>query len=279
MKGRSSHTPRLMLTRVMASTVVSTTLLLSTAQAAAQCPRALNLEKQQLRAFAAKQALIEEHIPEAIFSAVAYENNGTGTYVLPAGWERSDSYRDDRSGLFVATFKHAGQARIDIAFRGTELNTREDLENNLFDKTQVAPAVKFTRQIIRNNPGYLITVTGHSLGGALALEVSHTLNSLAAVAFNPSPRIGHARSKIPYYRVIFRERDEPLEPVRGDPLALQDWGLRYNVLLDIVPGIWGYRLLTQHSIDPMTLGMLSIAATWSDSAKALLTQTCQRFVQ
>jgi hypothetical protein len=29
----------------------------------------------------------------------------------------------------------------------------------------------------------------------------------------------------------------------------------------------------------MTLGMLSIAATWSDSAKTLLTQTCQRFVQ
>jgi dienelactone hydrolase len=254
-------------------------MLLPTAMAETQCPPTLSLEKQQLRAFAAKQALIEEHIPEAIFSAVAYENQGAGTYVLPAGWQRSESYRDDRSGLFVATFKHAGQARIDIAFRGTELNTLEDLENNLLDKTQVAPAIEFTRQIMRQNPGYLITVTGHSLGGALALEVSHMLNSLAAVAFNPTPRIGNARSKIPYYRVIFRERDEPLEPVRGDPAALQDWGLRYNVLLDIVPGIWGYRLLTQHSIEPMTLGMIAITATWSHSAKDLLAQTCQGFVQ
>jgi hypothetical protein len=241
-----------------------------------ECPPALDLSRQHFDAFAAKRELVVRHVPEALFSAMSYQDEGTASYLLPQGWSRGASYRDDASGLFMATFVNRSEARLDIAIRGTELSTLTDIQNNLFDNRQLAPALRFTREIMAAHPGMLVTVTGHSLGGALALELSHRLNGLDSVAFNPSPRFGNHRNPIPYYRVIFRERDEPLEAVRGSPEDIADWGLRYNVLLDIVPGIWGYRLLTQHAIAPMALGMLVIAAIDSAAAAELLERTCRQ---
>jgi dienelactone hydrolase len=254
--------------------LVAASLMQAAALAAAVCPPAVDMAAQRLDSFAAKRQLISTHVPEALMSAIAYLDTGTGGYTLPPGWQRGASFRDDTSGLFIASFINAGEARLTLAFRGTEPTTMADVENSLFGKTQLAPALAAVQRMQARYQGWLLTVTGHSLGGALALEMSHALDGVEAVAFNPSPRIGERRNAIPYYRVIFRERDEPLELVRGTPQDTADWGLRYNVRLDIVPGIVGYRPLTQHAIDTMVRGMLVIAAEQDATARDLLAALC-----
>lgn len=252
----------------------ATLLMQAVVLAAPACMPEVDMAAQQLNSFAAKRQLISTHVTEALMSAIAYVDEGTGVYVLPPGWQRGGSFRDDASGLFIATFINAGEARLILAFSGTEPSTLTDVENNLFGKTQLPPALGVVRAMQARYEGWQLTVTGHSLGGALALEISHVLDGIETVAFNPSPRIGEHRNAIPYYRVIFRERAEPLELARGTPAETADWGLRYNVRLDIVPGIVGYRPLTQHAIDTMVRGMLVISAEQDAKARDLLAALC-----
>ena len=95
----------------------------------------------------------------------------------PAGWriiERPDSTLT-QSGFYAAAYQNVSTGEIVIAFRGTEFTDTGDLAADsaiLFDSEhrQFVDALEFALAVRDRyqGQGYSISVTGHSLGGALA---------------------------------------------------------------------------------------------------------------
>lgn len=80
---------------------------------------------------------------------------------------------------------------LSIVFRGTNPGNIRDIGNDI----QIATGMglnrakygeQFARDIIKENPGYKVTVTGHSLGGTLAEKVATNLQGMGVkgVSFN-----------------------------------------------------------------------------------------------
>jgi len=229
---------------------------------------------QKLNAFTEKRQLIAEHAIHALQSSIAYEDDGFGGYRLPNGWERLPSV-SDRSGLFIAIFRHLEAKELVLAFRGTEFFSIKDWTQNLLKAQGRAAYSSAMDAIARANCGICAVVfTGHSMGGALAIQLSHRIPNVDAVAFNPSPRIGLKRSGFANYRVVFRERSEILAPLRGNPSRTDGWQLTYNVLLDFERGFVGTNVFKQHGIDTMATGMLMLAAGWSEDVRSLRDRNC-----
>lgn len=213
----------------------------------------------------------------ALFSAISYENDGLGNYKLPEGWLRTRSIKH-RSGLFAVVFTNEKRKELAIAFRGTEATSLKDWTHNVlpFVKAQSKPAQDVVEQELSNpeHRNWSTSLTGHSLGGGLALEVSHKVKGVSAIAFNPSPRIGTDRNGYGNSRIVFREKHEPLAIVRWNPSWRKNWGLRYEVLLDFTPGFFGARAITQHGMDSMAMNLLALSTTWSPDSLVLLNLIC-----
>lgn len=235
------------------------------------------IKKQKLDAYIEKRDVIAQNVLMALLSAISYENDGLGNYKLPEGWLRARSI-EHGSGLFAVVFTNEKRKEKAIAFRGTEATSFKDWGHNIlpFIKAQSKPAQSLVEQELSNleHRNWSTSLTGHSLGGGLALEVSHKVKGVSAIAFNPSPRIGADRNGYGNRRIVFREKHEPLAIVRGNPSLRKNWGLRYEVLLDFTPGFFGARALTQHGIDSMAMNLLALSATWSPDALALRNLIC-----
>jgi hypothetical protein len=238
------------------------------------CDTSPDPSKQKLNGFPAKRDVLAESALYAVFSAIAYEDSGLGIFKLPNGWVR-DASKQDPSGLFMAIFRNYAFKRLAVAYRGTE-GTISDWINNLLPivKMQSGPALAFTKEIIDTNQGWSIVLTGHSLGGGLAIEMSHRLDGVSVFAFNPSPRIGLNRSGYRNKRVVIREKHEPLAIVRGNPSVRKGWQLKYEALVDFTPGFFGQRLLEQHGIEGMALNLLALTSVWDPSSKLLYESIC-----
>lgn len=146
--------------------------------------------------------------------------------------EELDKSLSDASFKIVATFNNGGtQAFLVIresdrmavlAFRGTEKNF-DDIKTDLNARFYVRDGVKVhdgfqrafalvettVRKAVADLPAdYKLYITGHSLGGALALVATRALNSdnVAACYTFGSPRVGNidfdAVIKVPIYRVV-----------------------------------------------------------------------------
>ncbi|MFA7268206.1 MAG: Mbeg1-like protein [Sterolibacterium sp.] len=240
------------------------------------CESEPDAKSQRLDNFPKKREVIAQNALMSVFSAIAYEDSGLGYYQLPEGWQRVRSIPDS-SGLFVATFENKQNKQLVIAYRGTEATSVMDWIQNLSPlvKIQSKPALKITEAEIADHKDWGITLTGHSLGGGLALELSHKLNGVTAVAFNPSPRIGLKRSGYGNRRIVFREKHEPLAVLRGNPSARGTWSLTYEVLVDFTSGFFGTRLVTQHSMDSMAMNLLALSSVWSKDAELLRRSICE----
>lgn len=239
------------------------------------CKVVPDLEKQRLDGFPEKRDLVTRHALLSVLSAIAYEDEGLGMYKLPMGWVRLPSRTHD-SGLFVAVFENAEKNELVIAYRGTEALSPKDWYHNLNPllKAQSRPAMQHTASIIAEKPGRRVMLTGHSLGGGLALQLSHRLKNVAAVGFNPSPRIGLKKSGYANYRAIFREKHDPLAVIRGNPGARRGWQLQYDALFDFSKGFVGVKAFKQHSIDIMAMNLLALGARWSPDLAELRGAIC-----
>jgi pimeloyl-ACP methyl ester carboxylesterase len=91
---------------------------------------------------------------------------------------------------------------IVVAFRGTDGTSLRDWRANLspIEPEQFRESVQYMRQVTEraDKEGSTVTVTGHSLGGAIALNMSLRFRNVDYVGFNPSPR--------GYAKVFFRPR-------------------------------------------------------------------------
>lgn len=121
-------------------------------------------------------------------------------YVLFNQYARGSSGQEDRQPI----------ARI-LAFRGTDFDGFTDIFYGSLRNDQIDLAVEaFAAESARFEDGVPWVVAGHSLGGALATEVSVANPEVRAFMFNTSPFYGGDAMSNDVQRTVFNERGELL---------------------------------------------------------------------
>lgn len=120
----------------------------------------------------------------ANLAQAAYDNTSE-----PDGWKRIATSPVNDSGYQGAAFQRIGTNEIVLANRGTEPTQSTDLLADLQMVLRQVPdqyhdAQNFLQQVMDANNGANISITGHSLGGALS-QLLGANTGLETVTFNP----------------------------------------------------------------------------------------------
>ncbi|MGB7374082.1 lipase family protein [Pontixanthobacter sp.] len=162
----------------------------------------------------------------AMLSSNAYQDEDRYTDLPPLFLERENS-DNNASGLAYSVFdRHAvsgGErgpllARI-IAFRGTEFGSSSDIFSGSLgdrqrDGARMAYAAERAHLNSENYSDIPIEVTGHSLGGALATQISIDNPGVRAFVFNTSPFFAGDPAMGDADRLAVSERGEFLRVLR-----------------------------------------------------------------
>jgi len=162
----------------------------------------------------------------AMLSCNAYhETDKLNFPVEAAGWQLVDldgdpSTKPTKDG-FLTGFAYDIYEEIDgnksvIAFRGTDSKKDWALSNLAVPfSIPYKQAWKAVRKYLEKNPSRNLILTGHSLGGGMALSASVHFG-VPAIVFDPSPRIfdGLGDYHEPATRVIIYQNGEVLERLR-----------------------------------------------------------------
>lgn len=169
------------------------------------------------------------------------------------------------SGLAYDIFEKQGSNEVIFAFRGSD-STRDYFRANLAVwpfSGQYKQAGKVFKEYLDSHPDKKVTVTGHSLGGGLALGISVRFG-VDAVVFDSSPRVldGLGDRHEPAMRTMIYEGGEMLAAVR------KIWKKKF---LKIVPRENIYRAnfdfgkANKHRSDHLALGLLTLGATVNEA--------------
>lgn len=167
-----------------------------------------------------------ESYPYAMLSSNAYQDEDTYTE-LPTAFLRRETADNDDSGLAYSVFdRHAvysgkrGKllARV-IAFRGTEFGSASDiflgsLGDSQRDHARAVYAAERAHLDAENYQDVPIEVTGHSLGGAIATQLSVDNPGVKAFVFNTSPFFDGDPMRNDMDRLAVSERGEFLRVLR-----------------------------------------------------------------
>ena len=144
-----------------------------------------------------------------------------------------------------------------IAFKGSE-EVFDWINGNLSIglSTPYKSAKKHVLKYISKHPKRKVSVTGHSLGGGIALSVS-LWEGVDAVAFNTSPRLfdGMMNANAPAVRLVFFQEGEILQKIRKKHLKF----LKKIRPDQIVETNFEYPGGTSHRIDLLAEGLLACA--------------------
>jgi hypothetical protein len=154
----------------------------------------------------------------AILSNNVYER--AAPIPLPRGWEVAVPPRDGK-GLSYAVYVHSAAGRVDeavLAYRGTD-DLRDWAQNLRLTDEQTVEGDQVFREFAdryRREGVGKISVTGHSLGGGLALRMSFLAEGAPATVFNWAPFSPPQDSqRADHPRVCVWEKNEVLAFVRA----------------------------------------------------------------
>lgn len=186
------------------------------------------------------------------------------------GWIPVDAVEIKKSGLAYDIFEHQHSNKVIFAFRGTD-----DIKDYTKANFAIAPFNRQYQEATQHFKSYLdthkdknITLTGHSLGGALALSMSVNYG-IDAIVFNSSPRISEEEDETyaPAKRIMIFQDGEILSTIR------KMWKKKFST---IVPLKNTYKasfdfggtdvsklskLALKHRADYLALGVLTLGAT------------------
>jgi Protein of unknown function (DUF2974) len=146
-------------------------------------------------------SLISEHATHWLICLESYEVNRRP--VVGRFWDLV--HGDDETCIYRLRCNHK---RLIVAFRGTE-NSKDLYDDWKITMNQVFPraqqALASMRSLMRQKPGRVIQLTGHSLGGAIAREVGRQLQ-LPVVTFNaaapPTAPVVSGNNEVNYHIVF-----------------------------------------------------------------------------
>lgn len=158
------------------------------------------------------------------------------------------------SNLQFDIWEHKSSNKTVISFKGTDEKI-DWVVSNLWIGPSIPykSAKKHVKEYIENNPEREVVVTGHSLGGGLALSNSLWLG-VDAFAFNSSPRVfdGWKDHKEPATRKVIYQEKEVLSKVRSF------WPKFIEVINeeDIYQTSFDYDGVSNHRADYLAEGLL-----------------------
>lgn len=171
-----------------------------------------------------REAAVEAY-PYAMLSSNAYDDEDTYTALPYAFLEREQAGNDDNGFAYAVFDRHEVRdtqrilkARV-IAFRGTEFGSTSDIFSGSLGDAQreQALAVYAAERAALDAEGYTdipIEATGHSLGGALATQISIENPEVRAFVFNTSPFFSGDPGQNDMNRLAITERGEFLRVLR-----------------------------------------------------------------
>ena len=205
----------------------------------------------------------------AMMSANAYHNGDRIRFPLELlGWRQVDlngnttygpTGKSKLTGFAYDIYENIKTNDVVFAFRGTDDKKDWWLANIIIGiSPQYKQAVKRFQKYVNAHPDKNITVTGHSLGGGIALGISARFG-VSAFTFDPSPRIfdGLGDKHLPAARIVIYQQKEPLE------FARKHWDKISEVVLydNTYCCEFDFKGVSPHRSDYLAKGMLNLGIT------------------
>lgn len=188
---------------------------------------------------------------------------------------------ESMSGLAAEVYRvHREKAltEIIVVFKGTDFSSLHDWANNIslyFEPTQYREARELVEALLKEEKSSKtkITVTGHSLGGGIALNMSFLFDGVNAVVFNTSPRAFYAaNSDYKNERILISESGEALKGVRWFWQRKLS-GLNSTEFNFLKFNGWARKLINEHGMYYLSRGILLYAVGSGDGeAASIFTQ-------
>jgi dienelactone hydrolase len=205
----------------------------------------------------------------AMMSSNAYHYTDRVKYPIEKlGWVQVDlsgkptdkPTKEGITGIAYDIFEKRSTDEVVFAFRGTD-SKRDYLTANLAPwpfSLQYTQAKSAFGKYRKKHPQKKITVTGHSLGGGLALSMSVRFG-INAVVFDSSPRIfdGLGDHHLQAERVLVYEGGEILEVVR------KHWKKIFEAVKqeDIYKASFDFGNANKHRSDHLALGLMKLGSS------------------
>lgn len=199
----------------------------------------------------------------AMLAVNAYDDSDDA-FEMPSGWRKLGSFPNNQHGMAydVWSYGDAPNQEIVLAFRGTEFTHLTDWRDGNFGTKQNADGVAAFDEWRARYPNARFAVSGHSLGGGIATQISLSRPNVRSFIFNSSPRFKAPQSPERNARVSVVEYGEVLKIVRilGRE-ATQDY---YSI------GCRGGLPVAQHGSKPLAECIMQIASWDMPMAKKAL---------
>jgi hypothetical protein len=141
-------------------------------------------------------------------------------FSAPSGYHVVGALGNDASGFQGAVYQSDSSGRYTVAYRGTELGELKDLKADLSIKlggaafqNQLADAKTLTDYAVQTYGKESVSITGHSLGGAIA-QVESARVGLSAEVYNAPGMLDYVKDNYPNARVeLITNHNRASDPV------------------------------------------------------------------